>query len=100
MASDRWGRKPVIYVGLVIFRRRQFPRAAAAGHLDRDRGRSLQGAGAISSVVMALAADLTREAAPHQGDGDDRLHDRLQLRALAGRGARCSIASSAWAACS
>jgi len=61
MASDRWGRKPVIYAGLVIFAAGSFLAAAAGDIWTAIAGRSLQGAGAISSVVMALAADLTRE---------------------------------------
>jgi MFS family permease len=61
MASDRWGRKPVIYGGLVIFAAGSFLAAGAADIWTAIAGRALQGAGAISSVVMALAADLTRE---------------------------------------
>jgi MFS family permease len=61
MASDRWGRKPVIYVGLVIFAAGSFLAAAAEDIWTAIAGRSLQGAGAISSVVVALAADLTSE---------------------------------------
>ena len=61
IASDRWGRKPVIYAGLVIFAAGSFLAAAATDIWTAIAGRSLQGAGAISSVVMALAADLTRE---------------------------------------
>ncbi len=61
IASDRWGRKPVIYVGLVIFAAGSFLAAVAGDIWTAIAGRSLQGAGAISSVVMALAADLTRE---------------------------------------
>jgi MFS family permease len=60
-ASDRWGRKPVIYVGLVIFAAGSFLAAAAGDIWTVIAGRTLQGAGAISSVVVALAADLTRE---------------------------------------
>jgi len=61
IASDRWGRKPVIYVGLVVFAAGSFFAAAATDIWTAIAGRALQGAGAISSVVMALAADLTRE---------------------------------------
>src|SRR5919205_3759625 len=61
MASDRWGRKPVIYAGLVIFAAGSFLAAAAGDIWTAIAGRTLQGAGAISSVVVALAADLTRE---------------------------------------
>jgi MFS family permease len=62
MASDRWGRKPVIYAGLVIFAAGGFLAASAHDIWTAIAGRSLQGAGAISSVVVALAADLTSEA--------------------------------------
>jgi MFS family permease len=60
MASDRWGRKPLIVVGLVIFAAGSFLAAAATDIWTAIAGRALQGAGAISSVVVALAADLTR----------------------------------------
>jgi MFS family permease len=62
MASDRWGRKPVIYAGLLVFAAGSFLAASATDIWTAIAGRSLQGAGAISSVVVALAADLTREA--------------------------------------
>ena len=61
-ASDRWGRKPVLYVGLVIFAAGSLLAASAQDIWTAIAGRSLQGAGAISAVVMALAADLTRDA--------------------------------------
>lgn len=61
MASDRWGRKPVIYAGLVIFAAGSFLAASAGDIWTAIAGRALQGAGAISSVVVALAADLTRD---------------------------------------
>src|SRR4051794_24448264 len=61
MASDRWGRKPVIYAGLIIFAGGSFVAAGAHDIWTAILGRTLQGAGAISSVVVALAADLTRE---------------------------------------
>jgi MFS family permease len=60
MASDRWGRKPVIYIGLIVFAAGSFLAAAAGDIWTAIAGRTLQGAGAISSVVVALAADLTR----------------------------------------
>lgn len=59
--SDRWGRKPVIYVGLAIFAAGSFIAAAAPNIYVVILGRVLQGAGAISAAVMAMAADLTRE---------------------------------------
>lgn len=61
MASDRWGRKPVIYLGLAVFAAGSFLAASASDIWTTIAGRALQGAGAISSVVVALAADLTRE---------------------------------------
>jgi MFS family permease len=61
MASDRWGRKPVIYAGLVIFAAGSFLGIAAVDIWTAIAARILQGAGAINSVAMALAADLTRE---------------------------------------
>jgi len=61
MASDRWGRKPVLVVGLVVFAAGSFLAAGATDIWTAIAGRTLQGAGAISSVVVALAADLTRE---------------------------------------
>jgi MFS family permease len=61
MASDRWGRKPVMVIGLVIFAAGSFLAAGAGDIWTAIVGRGLQGAGAISAVVMALAADLTRD---------------------------------------
>jgi MFS family permease len=60
-ASDRWGRKPVLYAGLAIFAAGSLLGMAADDIWTMIAARSLQGAGAISSVAMALAADLTRE---------------------------------------
>ncbi|HEV8262414.1 MAG TPA: MFS transporter [Burkholderiales bacterium] len=61
MASDRWGRKPVIYAGLLLFAAGSFLAASAGDIWTVIAGRALQGTGAVNSVVMALAADLTRE---------------------------------------
>ncbi|MFL6564429.1 MAG: MFS transporter [Burkholderiales bacterium] len=61
MASDRWGRKPALYVGLAVFAAGSFLGVAAHDIWTAIAARVLQGAGAISSVAMALAADLTRE---------------------------------------
>jgi MFS family permease len=61
LASDRWGRKPVLYAGLLIFAAGSFLGVAADDIWTAIAARTLQGAGAISSVAMALAADLTRE---------------------------------------
>jgi MFS family permease len=61
-ASDRWGRKPVIYIGLAIFALGSFLAAWAPSIGWVIVGRCLQGAGAISAAVLALTADLTRES--------------------------------------
>jgi MFS family permease len=61
MASDHWGRKPVLYAGLLVFAVGSFLGIAADDIWTMIAARTLQGAGAISSVAMALAADLTRE---------------------------------------
>ncbi|KAB2921049.1 MAG: MFS transporter [Dechloromonas sp.] len=61
IASDRWGRKPVIVFGLLLFVIGSFVAAWAPDMLWMIVGRVLQGAGAISAAVTALAADLTRE---------------------------------------
>jgi MFS family permease len=61
IASDRWGRKPVLYAGLLIFAAGSFLGIVADDIWMAIAARTLQGAGAISSVAMALAADLTRE---------------------------------------
>ncbi len=60
-ASDRFGRKPVIVFGLLLFVAGSFVAAAADDITGVIVGRILQGAGAISAAVTALAADLTRE---------------------------------------
>jgi MFS family permease len=61
MASDRLGRKPLIYVGLLVFAAGSFLGVVAGDIYTAIAARILQGAGAINSVAMALAADLTRE---------------------------------------
>ena len=61
MASDRWGRKPLIYAGLAVFAAGSFLGIFAGDIWTAIAARVLQGAGAINSVAMALAADLTRE---------------------------------------
>ena len=59
--SDRLGRKPVITVGLLLFVLGSVVAALSDSITGIIAGRSLQGAGAVAAVVMALAADLTRE---------------------------------------
>lgn len=60
-ASDRFGRKPVIVFGLVLFVVGSAVAALAPNIHAVILGRVLQGAGAISAAVTALAADLTRD---------------------------------------
>ncbi|WP_374262775.1 MFS transporter [Zoogloea sp.] len=60
-ASDRFGRKPVIVVGLLLFVAGSVVAALAQDVQTVVVGRVLQGAGAISAAVTALAADLTRD---------------------------------------
>ncbi|MBI3140566.1 MAG: MFS transporter [Rhodocyclales bacterium] len=61
MASDRYGRKRVIVLGLLLFAAGSFVAAAATDIYTVILGRALQGSGAISAAVTAMAADLTRE---------------------------------------
>ncbi|MBW7860012.1 MAG: MFS transporter [Rhodocyclaceae bacterium] len=60
-ASDRFGRKPVIVFGLLVFLAGSVVAALATSIHLVIVGRVLQGAGAISAAVIALAADLTRD---------------------------------------
>jgi len=59
--SDRVGRKRMIIIGLLLFTAGSVVAAMADSILGVVVGRGLQGMGAIAAVVMALAADLTRE---------------------------------------
>jgi MFS family permease len=60
--SDRRGRKPVIYLGLALLAAGSFVCAVGETPAMVILGRILQGAGAISATVMAMAGDLTRES--------------------------------------
>ena len=60
-ASDRWGRKPVIAAGLVVFAAGSFIAAVATDISWTIVGRAIQGAGAISAAVTAFIADSTRD---------------------------------------
>ena len=62
MLSDRVGRKPVILAGLLLFALGSVIAAVAEDIVWVIVGRAIQGSGAISAAVMALAADLTRES--------------------------------------
>jgi MFS family permease len=61
MWSDRIGRKPVIFIGLLIFAAGSLIAGTATNIEGIIVGRAIQGAGAIASALMALAADLSRE---------------------------------------
>ncbi|MHB1675925.1 MAG: MFS transporter [Sulfuriferula sp.] len=61
MASDKYGRKRVIYFGLILFAVGSFVAASATTIDTIIIGRVIQGAGAISAAVTALLADSTRE---------------------------------------
>ena len=61
MASDRFGRKKVIYLGLLVFALGSFMAAVATSLPMLVLARAIQGAGAVSAAVTALVADLTRE---------------------------------------
>ncbi|MDE2491103.1 MAG: MFS transporter [Elusimicrobia bacterium] len=61
MLSDRFGRKPVIVLGLLIYATGSVVAATSHGIYGLLAGRFMQGLGAIASVVLALIADLTRD---------------------------------------
>ena len=60
VASDRWGRKPVLAIGLLVFALGSAIAATATSLDGLLLGRAIQGAGAISAAITALLADLTR----------------------------------------
>ncbi len=62
LLSDRIGRKPVIVGGMLVFAVGSVVAATADGIYGVILGRALQGSGAVAAAIMALAADLTREA--------------------------------------
>jgi MFS family permease len=61
MASDKFGRKKIIYIGLLMLVVGSIIAALATDITTVIIGRALQGAGAVSAAVTALLADLTRE---------------------------------------
>jgi MFS family permease len=61
MASDKYGRKRIIIIGLILFALGSFIAAAATNIVWVIVGRAVQGSGAISAAVTALIADSTRE---------------------------------------
>lgn len=61
LLSDRWGRKPMIAGGLLLFALGSMVAALADHIVWIVAGRALQGSGAIAAVILALTADLTRD---------------------------------------
>jgi MFS family permease len=61
LASDRFGRKPVMMFGLVIFAAGSFMAGASHTLGGIIAGRAVQGAGAISAAISAMIADSTRD---------------------------------------
>ncbi|TEW55655.1 MFS transporter [Psychromonas sp. RZ22] len=61
MLSDKFGRKPIIYGGLILFAIGSLVAAFSESVYGVTFGRALQGTGAIASAILALAADVTRE---------------------------------------
>jgi len=61
VASDRFGRKRVMVIGLAIFAIGSATAALAPTMAWLVAGRALQGAGAISAAITALLADQTRD---------------------------------------
>jgi MFS family permease len=55
--SDRFGRKPILIIGLLIFLLGSVVAANASNIIFVIIGRALQGGGAISAVLMAFLAD-------------------------------------------
>ncbi len=61
LLSDRLGRKPILIAGMLLFIVGSVIAALADSMFWMIVGRALQGTGAVSSVIMALLSDLTRE---------------------------------------
>ena len=60
-ASDKWGRKPVIAAGLLIFAAGSFAAASGDSVWTVMAGRALQGAGAVSAAVTAMLSESVRD---------------------------------------
>ena len=61
LLSDRFSRKAIIVIGLLLFLAGSVVAALATDIYGVLLGRALQGCGAVSAAVMALLADLTQE---------------------------------------
>ncbi len=60
LASDRWGRRPVVLIGLLLFVAGSVICALSNDIFWITIGRAVQGSGAISAAVTAWLADATR----------------------------------------
>ncbi|MDD5266752.1 MAG: MFS transporter [Methylococcales bacterium] len=61
LMSDRFGRKRIIIIGLVLFMIGSIVAAVSTSIYGVLLGRAIQGSGAIAGPIMALVADLTQE---------------------------------------
>jgi MFS family permease len=61
LLSDRFGRKKIIIIGLILFTSGSIVAALSSTIYGVLIGRALQGSGAIAAAIMALVADLTDE---------------------------------------
>lgn len=61
LASDRWGRRPVVLLGLALFIVGSVICALSPNVFWITIGRAVQGAGAISAAITAWIADATRD---------------------------------------
>lgn len=79
--SDRYGRRRIIALGLLLFAAGSVLAARAGSVWVLILGRTLQGGGAVSSAVVALVADLTRP--------------QVRVRAMAAVGSAVGVAFAA-----
>lgn len=63
LLSDKWGRKPIITLGLILFIIGSLMGAVTDSIYGIILARILQGTGAVGSVLIALLADLTPDEA-------------------------------------
>ncbi len=61
LMSDRFGRKKIIIIGLILFLIGSVVAALSSSIYGVLLGRAIQGSGAIAAPIMALVADLTQE---------------------------------------
>lgn len=61
LLSDRFGRKKIIIIGLILFSAGSVVAALSTTIYGVLIGRAIQGGGAIAAAIMALVADLTQE---------------------------------------